>query len=107
MGGPYEELIHGLITGHIYYYLVHIFPLVYGKDILHTPQFLINYFGIGEYHYVPPAPVRVQGGRPLGGMGSNTWTPPGGARPNQPTPPATAATGRYNWGGQGQRLGTN
>jgi Derlin-2/3 len=106
MGGPFQELIHGIIIGHVYYYLVHIFPLVYGKDVLHTPQFLINYFGVGEYQYVAPAPARVQGGRPLGAMGNNTWAPPAGRR-NEPAPAAAAGTGRYNWGGQGNVLGTN
>jgi len=102
MGGPYEEQLHGIVIGHIYYYLVHVVPLFYGKDVLHTPQFLINYFGVGEYQYVPPAAARAPGGRPLGAMGNNTWAPPG--RRNEPPPPAG---GRYNWGGQGHVLGTN
>ena len=40
-----SSLVHGIAVGHLYYFLVDVFPVVYGKDILHTPQILIDVFG--------------------------------------------------------------
>jgi Derlin-2/3 len=113
MGNPYLDLVHGLVIGHVYYFLVDVAPAVYGKDVLHTPQFMIDYFGVGAY--VPPA-----GG--AAGQGNNVWAPPG--RVNAPRGPAAAATigglggggggggaapaagrGGYDWGTGGQTLG--
>lgn len=87
MGNPYFDLIHGLVIGHLYYFLAHVFPQVSGKDILVTPGFLVDQFGIGEYQpdrtaAEPRAAAAGQaGGRPTGGGGG------------------------HNWGGGGQRLG--
>jgi len=91
MGNPYWDVVHGIAVGHLYYYLVDVVPLVYGKEILHTPQFLIDYFGVGEY--VPPAPV----------------TNAGFAAPGRVNPPADPArrTGGYNWGTGGRALGSS
>jgi Derlin-2/3 len=82
MGNPYFDLLHGLATGHLYYFLADVYPQVSGKDILVTPHFLIDRFGIGEYRpgrsvevRPPPQPAGAQpagghvwgaGGRPLG-----------------------------------------
>jgi len=45
MGGfPMAEII-GVIVGHIYFYLEDIYPLTGGRRLLHTPQFLLNFFG--------------------------------------------------------------
>jgi len=93
MGGLYSDLVHGIIVGHLFYFLVDVVPIVYGKDFLHTPQFLIDQVGIGEY--VAPAPAA--------GVGNNTWAPPG--RTNAPSDPARPARG-HTWGTGGQRLGS-
>lgn len=99
MGNPYFGLIHGLAIGHLYYFLVDVFPQVYGKDILVTPYFLIDRFGVGEYR--PDRPLRD----------------PNNARPGDPrAPPAAGGGGAgagaaggggggHNWGGGGRPLG--
>mmetsp|Transcript_41176 Transcript_41176/g.60432 ORF Transcript_41176/g.60432 Transcript_41176/m.60432 type:complete len:286 (-) Transcript_41176:36-893(-) len=100
MGNPYLDLMHGMVIGHVYYFLVDVVPVLYGKDLLHTPQFLIDYFGVGVY--VPPAAVP---GRVAQGQGGNTWSPPG--RVNAPNDPGAAAPRRgYDWGSGGQTLGS-
>jgi len=101
MGNPYWDIIHGIACGHVYYFLVDVVPLVYAKDVLHTPQFLIDYFGVGEY--------ASQGGGGGGGGGAPQGIPPPG-RVNPPNDPAArggAAGGGHNWGGGGRALGTN
>lgn len=85
MGNPYFDLLHGLAIGHLYYFLVDVFPQVYGKDILVTPHFLIDRFGVGEYR--PDRPLRD----------------PADARPA--TQAAGAAGGGHAWGAGGQQLG--
>ncbi|KAG7372570.1 Der1-like family protein [Nitzschia inconspicua] len=84
MGNPYMPMLHGMVIGHIYYFMVDVIPAVYGKDFIQTPRFLIDYFGVG--HYQPEAaPV---------------------ARPANNNNNA-AGRGGHVWGGGGQRLGTN
>lgn len=101
MGNPFWDVVHGIAVGHLYYYLVDVVPLVYGKDVLQTPQFLIDYFGVGEY--VPPVPVanNANNARNTG------FAAPGNV--NAPTDPARRNTGGggYNWGGGGRSLGAN
>lgn len=87
MGNPIQYMIHGIAIGHIYYFLVDVVPAVYGKDILHTPQFLIDFFGVGEY-----VPVQPQ----------YAAAPRGAVNPNEPR-----AGGGHNWGGGGRVLGAN
>jgi len=95
MGNYWQDMAHGMAVGHLYYFLVDVYPQIYGKDVLHTPQFLINYMGTGEYTYVPPTPAQTTTTfgqtRTLGATGSGTPAP---------------ATG-HNWGGGGQALGSN
>lgn len=98
MGSLYADLLHGIAVGHLFYFLVDVVPIVYGKDLLHTPQFLIDQVGIGAY----VAPATTAGGR-AGGVGNNTWAPPG--RTNAPSDPARPARG-HQWGSGGQRLGS-
>jgi len=86
MGNPIHFMLHGIAIGHIYYFLVDVVPAVYGKDVLHTPQFLIDYFGVGEY--VAPLADAAPPPPPRGGNAENN------------------AGGRHNWGGGGQTLGT-
>jgi len=103
MGNFPTDMIHGCAIGHTYYFLVDVVPLVYGKDILHTPQFLINYFGIGVY--IPPtaAPPRA----PAANTGGTAWNTPGTVNPPQDNNGLRRRnTGGYNWGGSGQVLGS-
>ncbi|KAL9188624.1 hypothetical protein ACHAXT_007002 [Thalassiosira profunda] len=100
MGGLYSDLLHAIAVGHLFYFLVDVVPIVYGKDVLHTPQFLIDQLGVGAY--VSPAPTAGAGGRTMGGAGNNTFSSPG--RANPPSDPARPARG-HNWGSSGQRLG--
>ena len=93
MGGLYSDLVHGIIDGHLFYFLVDVVLVVYGKDFLHNPQFLMDQVRIGEY--VAPAPAA--------GVGNNTWAPPG--RTTAPSDPARPARG-HTWGTGGQRLGS-
>ena len=48
-GHAYMDLIHGIVVGHVYYFVADVVPMVYGEDLLHTPQFLIRMFGFGGY----------------------------------------------------------
>jgi Der1-like family len=83
VGGSYFDLLHGLMVGHLYYFLAHVFPQVNGKDILVTPKFLIDQFGVGEYR-----PQRVE------------------ARPHEPAARRPDRDqGGHNWGAGGQALG--
>eukprot|EP00985_Skeletonema_marinoi_P020052 scaffold11726_cov125-Skeletonema_marinoi.AAC.1 len=68
-------------------------PTMYQKDVLHTPQFLIDQIGIGAY--VPPANNTA--------AGNNVWSPPG--RVNPPSDAAGPSRG-HSWGSSGQRLGS-
>jgi len=99
MGGMYADLVHGIVVGHLFYFLVDVVPIVYGKDFLHTPQFLIDQMGVGAY-VAPAAP----GGGGGGAVGNNTWQAPG--RVNAPSEPARAARG-HSWGSGGQTLGSS
>ena len=103
LGNPYWDILAGIGLGHVYYFIVDVYPLVYGKDLLHTPQFLINFFGIGEY--VPHV-------APAGGYGGVGGARPGSVRaPSDPSGPSGGGRGGsgggrsgHNWGG-GRRLG--
>jgi Derlin-2/3 len=86
MGNPYFGLIHGLAIGHLYYFLADVAPNVQGRDILVTPRFLIDRFGVGEYRPDRPA------------------LNPADARPNPQAAPAAGAGG-HNWGTGGRPLG--
>lgn len=100
MGNSFWDVAHGIAIGHIYYFLVEVVPSVYRKDVLHTPQLLIDYFGVGEY--VPPQPVRNL----AAGQGSNVWQAPGRAQPPR-DPGGAGPTRGHNWGEGGQRLGAS
>jgi len=102
MGNPYIDMLHGLVIGHIYYFLVDVIPVVYGKDIVQTPQFLIDYFGVGQYE---PAPANNNAG--FGGGAAGGGRPLGGAAAAAGGGGGAFRGGGHNWGGGGQRLGTN
>jgi Derlin-2/3 len=93
MGNPYLPMLHGMVIGHFYYFLVDVIPAVYGKDFIQTPRFLIDYFGVGQYQPEVVLTNNNNNAGARGGMGAtnNTNTRGGG----------------HNWGGGGQRLGTN
>lgn len=100
-GEDYTPVLSGIAFGHMYYFLVDVVPIVYGKDYIHTPQFLIDYFGIGEYNVSSAPPTASGPGRPAEG----SWSNPG--RVNPPNDPAAPGPTRsHNWGG-GQSLGAN
>jgi len=42
MGNPIYEMLHGMLVGHIYYYLVHVVPTILGKRVLTTPAILVD-----------------------------------------------------------------
>jgi len=44
MGGSPILDIMGILIGHLFHFLYDIVPHVYGKELLHCPQFLINLF---------------------------------------------------------------
>lgn len=87
MGNPYFHLLHGLAIGHLYYFLADVYPQVTGKDILVTPHFLIDRFGVGEYRPDRPLPN------------------PAHARPNVQQGEAPEAGGGHVWGAAGRPLG--
>ena len=92
----YTDLIHGYLIAHVYYFLEDVVPQVWGRDVLATPQFLINYFGIGEYR--PADPIRVIDPQQARG-GPAAAAAAAGARA------AAAGGGGYNWAGAGRPLG--
>lgn len=94
MGNPYMDMIHGILCGHIYYFMADVVPMVYGKDVLRTPQFLIEYFGVGEYR--PQAPVNAAPAANRGGFGDGGQPLGGNA--------GGGGGGAHNWGG-GRALG--
>jgi len=101
MGNYYMDLIHGVAIGHVYYFLADVVPQLHGKDILQTPQFLIDRFGVGEYQPEPVRPAPPAGGGPqIRGFGQ-AQAPPAQQQPQQ----GGGGGGRYNWGGTGRPLG--
>ena len=79
-GAAYLDLIHGIVIGHVHYFLTDVVPMYYAMDILHTPMFLIRAFGVGKYN------------------GKNTM---------KFKAKSTKKKVRHDWGGNGQRLGTS
>ena len=47
LGNRLNELVHGIIVGHIYFYLVEVVPTVLNRRILTTPRFLVDLLGGG------------------------------------------------------------
>jgi Derlin-2/3 len=85
-GSPYFDALHGMGMGHIYYFLVDVVPQVYGRDILVTPNFLIDQIGVGQYQRERPLQDRSD------------------ARPGT-VGPAPPDNGGHQWGGAGRALG--
>ena len=56
-----------LCAGHVYFFCLQVFPAKYGKELISTPQFLINFFEAGQYtHSYTPAGNQVRAPRPQG-----------------------------------------
>ncbi len=98
LGNYVMDMVHGMVVGHLYYFMVDVVPKVYGKEYIVTPLFLIQKFGIGEY--VPPAPRNG-----MGAVGGNTFRPPGTVNAPRDPAAATSTSRGHNWGSGGQRLG--
>lgn len=77
--------------GHLFYFLADVVPQVYGKDLLVTPLFLIDYFGVG--HYVPNQAQREARNNPYSNEPAGNEA--GGGGPTR---------GGHSWGG-GRALG--
>ena len=90
---PVNDLI-GIAVGHIYFFVVEVLPLKYGRDFINTPEWLID-----VVERVAAFAQTGLGGTPQG----MTVGGPGGA-PAQQQQQRRAWGGGYNWG-QGQRLG--
>mmetsp|Transcript_9638 Transcript_9638/g.16016 ORF Transcript_9638/g.16016 Transcript_9638/m.16016 type:complete len:384 (-) Transcript_9638:83-1234(-) len=45
LGNRLNELIHGIVVGHIYFYLIEVAPTVLNRRILTTPRFLVDLLG--------------------------------------------------------------
>ena len=42
LGNRINEMVHGILVGHVYYYLVEIVPTITGKRVLTTPRILVE-----------------------------------------------------------------
>lgn len=58
MGASVVPHIVGIVAGHIFYFLVDVMPLQYGKKYLNTPGFLINWLEGGEQQQANPVEIR-------------------------------------------------
>jgi len=96
MGNPWTDIAQGMAMGHVYYFLVEVVPIMYQKDIIHTPNFLIDFFGVGEYTAPPPVVTGNTSGGSVGGGGR----PSGGGSGS-----SGGGSSGYNWGNGGRALG--
>lgn len=66
LGHRINDIIHGLLVGHLFYWLVDVLPALWGKSVLSTPRFLVLLLedgqGFGHDHLedqdvgLPPLP---------------------------------------------------
>ena len=121
-GAPYEGMLHGIAIGHLYYFLAEVVPLVYGKDFLQTPTFLIEYFGYYDSAPSNTAPLRrgnrnnnnnrfgTIGTMNSGDNGNSTSTGfagrTGGSGRGGGSGGSSGGSG-HNWGSGGTRLGSS
>ena len=100
-GNPYQPMLHGMALGHLYYFMADVVPMVYGKDVLQTPRFLIDYFGLNQYQ--PPAnPYQSQSRQRMGGFGNSA---PSSSNNTRST--GSSSSSGHDWGSGGNRLGTS
>lgn len=95
MGNGYYDMLHGLAVGHLFYFLADVVPQVYGKDLLVTPLFLIDYFGVGQYQ--PDQAQREVHNNPWNNRPATTGGTGGSS--------GGSTRGGHNWGGGGRALG--
>lgn len=88
MGGQVWDMLHGMGVAHLYYFLADVVPQVQGREVLQTPQFLIDRLGVGEYR----AAAQPRAPRPAAAV-------------QQQQQQRAAGGGGHTWGGGGQRLG--
>lgn len=100
-----------MAIGHLYYFLADIVPLVYGKNVLNTPQFLIDQFGIGLYQ--PPPQQQQQQQQYQAGAMPNPWRGGGNNTSNRNSNSSSGLRRRnadangHDWGSGGRVLGGN
>ncbi|CAM9507154.1 unnamed protein product [Chrysoparadoxa australica] len=99
IGNSIYHPLMGIGVGHLYYFLVDVLPDRYGKEILFTPNFLVDQLGYGETSGVTRvAPT---------GFGQ-TAAPPGFPRTGGSggSGGGGGGVGGHAWGGGGRVLGT-
>lgn len=123
MGGSITEPLMGIAVGHLYYFLVAVFPISHGRNLIVTPQFCSDFISWVTGFSLPargPAAAPAARGQRLGGDGGTGRHPAaaapegsaehqqqgGNANPGlrQRGAPAAAAAG-YSWG-RGRTLGS-
>eukprot|EP00977_Amphora_coffeiformis_P030328 scaffold46304_cov183-Amphora_coffeaeformis.AAC.1 len=50
LGNHVGDLVHGMLVGHTYYYLVHVVPAMTGRHVLTTPRILVDWLGEDNNH---------------------------------------------------------
>mmetsp|Transcript_7677 Transcript_7677/g.18937 ORF Transcript_7677/g.18937 Transcript_7677/m.18937 type:complete len:309 (-) Transcript_7677:135-1061(-) len=120
-GHAYEGMVHGMAVGHLYYFLADVVPIIYGKDVLQTPGFLIDRFGYFDFA-APTEPTRrssnnnrfgtINGMSNRGDNGNNNSTSTGfaGRRSGDNNGGDNNGGGgnrSHDWGSGGNRLGNN
>jgi Derlin-2/3 len=107
MGGAITEPLMGIAVGHLYYFLVEVFPVSHRVNLIKTPRFctdIVHYCtGLtpgnnAGYTAVPPVAARAV---PVGAAGGT-----GDGLRYRGAADRNARTGGYNWG-SGRVLGNN
>lgn len=104
IGGSIWGDLLGLASGHVYYFLKEVVPQEYGKTLISTPSFLVNF--MAAYSAAAPAGPPRGGGANIGGLGGaggGGGGGGGGGPVNRPGPPPAPT----RFGGAGHRLGGN
>eukprot|EP00736_Rhodelphis_marinus_P003202 Rmarinus@m.12564 len=74
LGSSPMPYLMGIASGHVYFYLDHIYPNTSGRRLLHTPQFLEKLVGGRSDWYAGPRRQQGGGGENGGGGGSgHSW----------------------------------
>ena len=100
-GGDWMGDALGIGSGHCYFFLVDVYPATQGKDLVHTPNFLIMWchrLTNRGAAYVPPTATNAR---------NNNFGARGMAAPGRLNAPNANPGGGYNWGGGGRALGAN
>ncbi|GMI02945.1 hypothetical protein TrLO_g8758 [Triparma laevis f. longispina] len=108
-GGDWMGDALGIGSGHCYFFLVDVYPSMQGKDLIHTPNFLITWchrLTGGGNAYVPPTATNARNNN-FGARGAAGGGGGGMAAPGRVNAPNANPGGGYNWGGGGRALGAN